>query len=202
MKHIDARLYLLFTPENCLKDPWQTLAAALNGGVDLVQWRVKEPDSSGLEQCHEICDRQHVPLIVNDDVATAEAFDLAGAHIGQEDMPPGQARSLLGGERWLGISTHDLCQLRAAELAGADYLGFGPIYPTSTKGYRRGLPSAALTAARAATKLPIFAIGGIDAGNLPSLRDRGCERIAVSRCILSATNPESAARLLRTELGY
>jgi len=200
MKPIDARLYLLFTPRLCAGEPWATLAAALSGGVDLVQWRVEEPDSRGLRSCLETCERHGVPLIINNDVRAARRFDLAGAHIGQEDMPPRQARSLLGDEHWLGISTHDLVQVRAAETARADYLGFGPIYPSSTKGYQRGLGSEALAAALATTALPTFAIGGIDADHLPSLKDRGCERIAVSRCILSAKDPGLAARQLRAQL--
>lgn len=200
MKRIDAHLYLLFTPENCLADPWETLRAAIQGGVDLVQWRRKEQDQSGLERCREICTARAVPLIINDDVEVATQLDLAGAHIGQDDMPADQARDLLGTQRWLGISTHTLDQLRVAEAAGADYLGFGPIYPTSTKGYREGLGDAALAAALAATDLPIFAIGGIDADNLSSLVSRGCPRIAVSGCILNAEDPELAARALSAQL--
>ena len=115
-------------------------------------------------------------------------------------MPPKEARRLLGPEGWLGISTHDLDQVREAERSGADYLGFGPVYPSPTKGYREGLSIARLHEAIRATELPVFAIGGIDESRIPELRTAGCNRIAVSSCILQSADPKAAAQSLREGL--
>ncbi|MHC5064702.1 MAG: thiamine phosphate synthase [Planctomycetota bacterium] len=201
MTAIQARLYLLFTPSLCRSEPWPTLEAALRGGVDLVQWRLKEENDYSLEHCAEICTDHGIPLIVNDHVEAASRLGLAGAHVGQQDMSPARARAELGPHRWLGVSTHDLQQARAAEKAGADYLGFGPMYPTVTKGYEEGQPLTALGEVIAAADLPIFAIGGIDIERLPELTSIGCHRIAVCSSILQASDPETAAKRLRDHLG-
>lgn len=191
------RLCLLFTPSLCRKGPWDTLAAALAGGVDLVQWRVKDHPTVGLARCLALCHAHAVDLIVNDDPALAVTAGAAGAHVGQDDLDAAAARELLGPTRLLGVSTHDAAQLAAAHAAGADYAGFGPCYATATKGYREGLGPEALRVAVAAARLPVFAIGGITADNLPALIAAGCTRVAVSSAILGAADPTAAARALR-----
>jgi thiamine-phosphate pyrophosphorylase len=191
----DRRLYLLFTPSLCAADPWHTLAEAMRGGVDLVQWRKKEPDRTGFETCRALCRAARVPLIVNDDVMLAVQGRAQGAHVGQADMPAGAARRILAG-LWLGVSTHDRAQIEGAVAAGADYIGFGPCFPTSTKGYAEGVGPAAIeaaVAAAAAAGVPLFAIGGITSANLLSLRVLGVDRIAVSAAILQAADPRAAA---------
>ncbi|MBL9077631.1 MAG: thiamine phosphate synthase [Planctomycetes bacterium] len=193
------RLYLLFTPANCTGEPWATLAQALAGGVDLVQWRPTAPDLAGFQRCRDLCRRAGVPLVVNDDVMLAVRGRADGAHIGQDDMPADAARKLLV-HGWLGVSTHDPDQIAAAAAAGADYVGFGPCHPTATKGYTVGKTlaevEAAVTAA-AARGLPLFAIGGITAANLLPLRLAGVDRIAVSSAILQSPDPQAAAAALR-----
>lgn len=193
------RLCLLFTPGLCRGEPFETLAAALDGGVDLVQWRSKEADAEGFRRCLQICRRAGVRLIVNDDVMLAVRCRVDGAHVGQDDLPAEAARKLLVGQL-LGVSTHDLAQIEAAAAAGADYIGFGPCHPTSTKGYASGLSAAAIAdavAAADAARLPLFAVGGITAGNLPPLRGLGVDRIAVAGAILASDDPRAAARALR-----
>jgi thiamine-phosphate pyrophosphorylase len=197
---LTSRLCLLFTPSLCAADPWHTLERALAGGVDLVQWRVKERDAAGLRRCQEICRPRGVPVIVNDDVALAVAAGAAGAHVGQDDLPARVARARLKRGQWLGVSTHDLAQIQRAVADGADYLGFGPCFPTATKGYEQGLPSGSLARALAATRLPVFAIGGITAERLALLRKEGCTRIAVSSAILRAADPQAAVRELLAAL--
>lgn len=196
------RLYLLFTPELCRHDPWQTLEQALAGGVDLVQWRRKHEDRLGLTRCRELCRSHGVPVIVNDDVMAAVRGRHAGAHVGQTDMPLPAARKLLVGQ-WLGVSTHDAQQIATAAAEGADYVGFGPCHPTSTKGYEHGKSAAdidAAIAAAAAHRLPLFAIGGITPENLLPLRAHGIDRIAVSSHVLQADDPHRAAAILRAHL--
>lgn len=199
MQLADRRLYLLFTPGLCAGPPWRALEAALRGGVDLVQWRVAGPDLQGFQRCRELCGVRGVPLLVNDDVMLAVRGRAHGAHIGQDDMPVEVARRLLA-EAWLGVSTHDVVQVRAAAEAGADYVGFGPCHPTATKGYAEGLPPAAIEEAVGAARVPLFAIGGIRADNVPLLRGLGVRRIAVSSAILAAADPEAAAAALRDAL--
>jgi thiamine-phosphate diphosphorylase len=194
------RLCLLFTPAACRLDPWHTLERALAGGVDLVQWRVKEDARAGSARCRAICTAFGVPMIVNDDVALAVALDAAGAHVGQDDLPAASARRLLGPGRLLGVSTHDHDQIAAAVAAGADYVGFGPCYPTATKGYRTGLGASAAGAAARQASVPVLAIGGIEVARVAELRRAGCGRIAVARAILAAAEPEQAARALRAAL--
>lgn len=197
-----ARLYLLFTPELCATDPWHTLAAALDGGVQLVQWRVKEADPEGLTRCIRLCSEREdpVPVIVNDQVQMAVDHGACGAHVGQQDMPAKEARRILG-RRCLGVSTHSIEEVQAAVAAGADYLGFGPCFPTTTKGYDRGQPRGALARVLAQSPVPVFAIGGIEPSNIDSIVEQGCERVAVSRAILTAADPKGVAAQLITALG-
>jgi len=192
-------IYLLFTPELCRDAPLATLEASLSAGVDLVQWRCNQPDRALFERARNLCNQHGVPLIVNDDVMLALRSESAGAHVGQEDMPADAARKLMFG-KLLGVSTHDLDQVRAAHLARADYVGFGPCQPTATKGYDQGLGDQAIAAAAALCDelmLPMFAIGGIKPESLPRLALLGVRRIAVSSYVLQHEDPAIAVRELR-----
>jgi thiamine-phosphate diphosphorylase len=221
----DARLYLLFTPSLCgEREPLAVLEAALPH-VDVVQVRPKAPDrdldpsrpSQGLtavtsaREVHDWTGRVldllaaypalSIPVIVNDRVDVARALrerGCAGVHLGQDDAPPRVARDLLGPEPLIGLSTHSNAQVVAALDEPVDYLGFGPIHATSTKGYARGLGPEGAWIADQASALPIFPIGGIDASNAGELEDVG--RAAISSAILSAPDPERAARELRALL--
>jgi len=185
----------LFTESLCRADPWRTLEEALLGGVDLVQWREKGGDRHGLDRTLAICSAAGVPVIVNDFVELAVTTSAAGAHVGQEDMPAAVARGLLG-KKVLGVSTHTVAQVLAAQAAGADYVGLGPCFATATKGYQSGLPRDVLREALAIARVPVFLIGGITPENLPELRSLGDSRIAVASAILGAPSPRAAARRL------
>ena len=189
-------LYLLFTPDLCSGDPWETLEQALAGGVGMVQWRSSRPDPSGIARCLYICRAHGVTVLVNDHVDLAAQLGADGAHVGQGDMPAKKARGKLVG-RILGVSTHNLEQLEAAVANLADYVGFGPCFATETKGYQEGLPREQIAAAATASQVPLYAIGGIHPRNLPILQDLGVERIAVSQAILQAPHPRDAASQLR-----
>lgn len=193
------RLYLLFTPSLCRNEPWETLSAAIAGGVDLVQWRSKTADAEGFRRCRDLCRAAGIPVLVNDDVMLAMRGRANGAHVGQQDLPAEAARKILV-DRWLGVSTHTVPQIHAAALAGADYVGFGPCHATATKGYETGkTPTEIEAAIQAAAKhhLPLFAIGGITVDNLIPLRALGIDRIAVSSAILASPDPRAAATALR-----
>ena len=135
-----------------------------------------------------------VPLILNDRVHLVTEAGAMGVHLGEDDLPPEEAREILGPGRILGLSTHDREEVAAADGRGADYVGLGPMFPTGTKELTRrpGGPGL-LRSVRGATVLPVFPVGGITAANLPSLVEAGATRAAVSSAICAAADPRAAA---------
>jgi thiamine-phosphate pyrophosphorylase len=194
-----ARLYLV-----CDEMPVARLDAALRGGVQLVQLRMKAAGASRIvavaRRFATICERHRVPLIINDHPELVEAAGADGVHLGQDDLPIAEAREQLGTERIIGLSTHDADQIRAAGPAGADYIGVGPIHATPTKPGRPAVGTDLIAQARAEVVQPFFAIGGIHAGNLAAVLAAGAERVAVVRAIGEAEDPERAAAALRAAL--
>jgi thiamine-phosphate pyrophosphorylase len=205
------RLMLLFTPELCApRDPMEILGATLDS-VDLVQVRPK-PLGSGapcsaretFDWCVRVLDLVRsrndveVAVIVDDRVDVAAALldrGCAGVHLGRDDCPVETARNVLGDRAWIGLSTHDARQVAEAWESPVDYLGFGPIHATSTKGYARGLGSEAAWIASEAADVPLFPIGGIEATNIGELSRIG--RAVVGSAILGASDPGRASRELR-----
>ena len=133
-------------------------------------------------------------FIVNDHPDIAMAVEADGVHLGQDDLPVEEARKLMGGSRIIGVSTHSVEQARAAQSAGADYIGFGPIFTTKTKdaGARQGIEG--LRQVRKAVTLPVIAIGGINGGNLDEVLRAGADGVAVISAILAAPDLHKAAR--------
>ena len=176
-------------------------AAAVRGGVSAVQIREKSlPTGAFMERAARLqrqLDVHDVPLIVNDRVDVALAVGARGVHLGQKDMPCREARRLLGTGAILGVSVETVEQAEKADGEYLDYLGVGPIFPTSSKtdtGAPWGLKG--LRAARLVTALPLVAIGGIHGGNAASVFAAGADAVAVISAICSAGNPEEAAREL------
>lgn len=204
---------LVFTPALCAPvDPLRALEAALPH-VDVVQVRPKPLGKSGpaaAREAYELClavldltaRAARAPLVVVDDrVDVARALwgrGLAGVHLGQEDTPPADARRVLGPEPLVGLSTHALEQVARAGEEPVEYVGFGPIHATATKGVERGLGPELAWVASGAAPGPLFPIGGIDATNVNELARIG--RAAVAAAILSAPDPGNAAALLRDAL--
>jgi len=194
-----ARLCLLATRRVSRRPLAEAVAAALRGGVRLVQVREKEaPDDVVLAVARDLAAVVREAgglLLVNDRVEVAREAGADGVHLGPEDMDPREARRLLGPDLLIGATTHDLAQANRAASAGADYVGIGPVFPTRTKGVPIRVigPEAAGRVARA-VRLPAFAIGGIGPGNAGRVRAAGCDRAAVCAGILAADDPEAAAR--------
>lgn len=132
-------------------------------------------------------------FLVNDHADIAAAVDADGVHLGQEDLPAAAARRLLGRGKLIGISTHDLDQARAAEGDGADYIGFGPLFSTTTKNAGQGRGTERLNEIRRAVALPVIAIGGITAANAGSAVAAGADGIAVISAVLGAEDIGAAA---------
>jgi len=177
-------------------------AAALAGGADMIQLRDKTGSLRDLlpqaRSIHALCRSRGALFIVNDRVDLALATDADGAHVGQEDLPAASARRLLGPRRLLGVSTHSLAQAEAARQAGADYIGFGPMFATGTKdtGYEpRGLN--ALRGIRRAVSLPILAIGGITLENATLVIEAGAAAPAVISAVVAAADISAAAAAFR-----
>jgi thiamine-phosphate pyrophosphorylase len=184
-------LYAILDPEQSKgRSPESVLRQLLEGGVTLLQLRVKTMaprDFFELARTVRSETRAHgCQLIVNDRVDIALACDADGVHLGQEDLPLSSGRKLMG-DKIVGISTHDIGQAKAAEQSGADYIGFGPMFGTATKttGYSaRGVEM--LREIRAAVKLPIVAIGGINEQNVQQVWQAGADSAAIISDILGA----------------
>lgn len=140
-------------------------------------------------------------LIINDyaDVALAALAD--GVHLGQEDFSIREARKVIGKDRIVGVTCHNLSEALKAQNEGADYIGIGPLYTTITKPGCPGIGLKAAAALKAKIKIPYFAIGNIGEGNLGKITAAGIRRIAVCRSILDAGDPQQAAKRLHRLLG-
>jgi hydroxymethylpyrimidine kinase/phosphomethylpyrimidine kinase/thiamine-phosphate diphosphorylase len=174
---------------------------AMQGGISTLQYRAKEiseeqalADGGRLKQ---LCARYHVNFIINDDVRLAHALDADGIHLGQDDGSVAAARELLGPGKMIGVSTHNLQEALKAESDGADYLGFGAMYPTDSKAITHMPGTSGLSAIRDKVKLPIVAIGGISPVNACRVVDAGADAVAVISSVLSAKRPDLAAMELR-----
>jgi hydroxymethylpyrimidine kinase/phosphomethylpyrimidine kinase/thiamine-phosphate diphosphorylase len=140
-----------------------------------------------------LCTEFGVTFIVNDDLQLARTLDADGLHLGQEDGDPVEARMILGSGKIIGVSTHNLTEARRAEAAGADYIGFGAMYPTASKEIRHLPGPGALAEIKAAIGIPVAAIGGITSENASALIDAGADAIAVISAVLSDRTPGVAA---------
>jgi thiamine-phosphate pyrophosphorylase len=140
-------------------------------------------------------------FIVNDRPDIARLADADGVHLGQDDLPVHEARKIVGPDAFVGVSTHDLAQVRRAVRDGADYIGVGPAFPSATKKFDSLAGLEFVKAALAATSLPAFAIGGINPDTLAAVVAAGAKRIAVSAAVAQADEPRQVAHTLRSALG-
>lgn len=197
------RVYAILDPEQIGgRDTTAVLHELLSGGVRWLQLRVKALTPSEFfelaRHTRSVTRPYGCKLIVNDRADIASACDADGVHLGQDDLPLVAGRKLMG-EKIVGVSTHDLSQAQEAEKNGADYIGFGPMFGTSTKdtGYTaRGIEM--LRQVRAGVSLPIVAIGGITEQNVQQVWDAGANSAAIISDILRADDiPAKLTRLLR-----
>ncbi len=202
----DLRLYLVADVEFAAGRDLAYLAGeAVLGGVTIVQLRAK---GSGTREFLELAVRmaaalksRSIPLIINDRVDIALACGADGVHLGQDDMPLGKARELLGSTKIIGVSANTLKEAREAERFGADYIGLGPIYATASKD--TDLPvlgPEGIRRMRQKIDIPIIAIGGIDAGNAADVMNAGATGIAVISAILGAPDAHMATAALRARM--
>lgn len=194
-----AHLYLV-----CDDRSDQFLAAALRGGVDVVQLRIKDAEDERVlgaaARFAALCRDHGALFILNDRPDLVVATGADGVHVGQDDVPVQRARALVGPDRLVGLSTHTPEQIERARDQGLDYIGVGPVHATPTKPGRPAVGPELVRYAAARAPVPFFAIGGIGAENVEAVAAAGATRIAVVRALTLADDPERSARELRSAM--
>ena len=174
--------------------------SVLKHGATFLQIREKDLDEKSFEQeageLKRLCASLKVPFVVNDSVEIALAIDADGVHVGQSDIRGRDIRALIGPDKILGISAGTVEEARAAEAAGADYIGVGAVFGTSTKKNARNLSVEKLREISDSVEIPVVAIGGIGRGNIRELAGSGIDGVAVVSAIFAAEDPGKAAEEL------
>ena len=198
------RLYVLLSPEQCKVPILDAARAALDGGADVVQLRCKESSDREIvrlsRDLRKMTENAGVGFIMNDRADLAKLVNADGVHLGQEDLPPAAARKVLRRGQIVGVSTHTIEQARQAVADGAEYIGVGPIYPTQTRGYEKGVGVKHLSAVAADVQLPLVAIGGITVGNVRAILSAAPQRhiaIAVCSAIIGAQDIRGATEAFK-----
>ena len=179
---------------------YEQVEKALKGGATFIQLREKELDEEHfLEEAialKELCHKYHVPFVINDNVKIAKEMDADGVHVGQSDMEADDVRKILGEDKILGVSAQTVEQAVLAEKMGADYLGVGAVFSTSTKKDASAISKERVKAICEAVHIPVIAIGGITADNILTLKGSGICGIAVVSAIFAAKDIEDATGVL------
>ncbi len=199
MNKIDWRLCLVADTDAAGdRDLAMLVSEAAAGGVTCVQLRAKHMNGAPFlllaERLIALLNLKNIPLIINDRVDVAAAGKCQGVHLGQDDLPVSAARRILGREAVIGVSVNTVEEARSAEKEGADYLGAGPVFTTSSK--ETSLPVLGvdgLKLLRHKVNIPVLAIGGIDSRNAPDVFDAGVDGIAVISAILGPEDTRKAA---------
>ncbi len=199
---IDYTLYLVtdrgLMSSSSIED---SVESALRGGCTLVQLREKTASSQEFYdtalRVRNITQRYNIPLIINDRADIALAVDAEGVHVGQQDTPASEVRTIIGEERILGVSASTLEQALGAVRSGADYLGIGALFATDTKAEADLVSFEELRLIRAAVTLPLVVIGGINAHTIPLFKDAGVDGFAVVSAVVAEQDVARAAHRLR-----
>jgi len=194
-----ARLYLV-----CDAQADDFLEAVLGAGVDILQLRMKDRSDDAIvaagQRFARAAARFDALFILNDRPDLVADADADGVHVGQDDTPVEVARTRVGSDRLVGLSTHSPEQVETAATVPVDYIGVGPVHETPTK---PGRPAVGLELVRYAAQhaqVPFFAIGGISPANVRAVREAGAARIAVVRALTEAADPAAVARALRARV--
>ena len=199
---IDYSLYLC-TDRSLMTAPTleQAVNDAIKGGCTVVQLREKHATSREFYQLalslKRITGYYGIPLIINDRLDIAAAVNAEGVHLGQKDLPADIARAVLGEEKIIGVSANNLQAAINAELDGADYIGVGAVFQTSTKTDTKPVTIDKLKEIRSAVKIPMVAIGGIKRSNISQLNGTGINGVVVVSAVIGSKNITAAARELK-----
>lgn len=199
------KVYFIAGSNNCTKDPREVVEEAIAGGITIFQFREKGNGALTGKLKYElakdlqlVCKNHGIPFIVNDDVELAIQLNADGVHVGQEDEPVELVRKKIGG-KILGVSAHTVEEVQTAIKQGADYLGIGPIFPTSTKEDAKPVQGTAFMKELRAKgiDLPIVGIGGITSDNAALVMVAGADGVSVITAISQASNVEEAAAKIK-----
>lgn len=198
---IDYTLYLCTDRERMNTDTIEeAVELAIQGGVTVVQLREKDCTSKEFYQLakdvKEITDAYEIPLLINDRLDIALAVGADGVHLGQSDLPIRVARDILGSDKIVGATANTLERAEEAWKAGADYLGVGDVFGTTTKADTKRVTLEELKAIKELVEIPVVAIGGINAENIASLRASGVDGAAVISAIIAEKDITAAAEML------
>ena len=202
MKNLDTTLYFI-TDSTCVPEDrfLPVVEAACKGGATIIQLREKDKSTREYMELasatHKITARYGIPLIIDDRVDVALAIGAEGVHVGQSDMPVCDARRILGSDKIIGATTKTVPQALEAYEQGADYLGCGAIYPTTTHVKTVITPVETLKDVVKAVPIPVNAIGGLNKDNIFVLKGAGIAGICAVSAIMKAADPEVAARELK-----
>ena len=176
---------------------------AIDSGVTVFQLREKNTDYEHFKdialKIKPICRAHGVPLIINDNVKLAKEIDADGVHLGQNDLDIKAAREYLGADKIIGVSAHNVKEAQAAESGGADYLGSGAAFVTSTKTDAGAIDHRVLSDVAHSVRIPVVAIGGITGGNISRLEGLGLDGVAVVSAIFAAKDIPSAVNELKAK---
>ncbi len=202
MKHLDTSLYFITDSTFCSGEEFlQRVEQALKGGSTIIQLREKTDSARQYmklaEKVHAITRKYNVPLIIDDRLDVAMAIGAEGVHLGQSDLPVDAARRIAGDDMIIGATTKTVEQALEAYRLGADYLGVGAIYPTTTKVKTILTSVDTLRDICQAVPIPVNAIGGLNKDNIDVLQGTGISGICAVSAIMKAEDPEAAARELK-----
>lgn len=179
----------------------ESVERAVQGGCSVVQLREKEASSLELfrlaERVKRVTDKYGVPLIINDRLDICQAVDAAGVHLGQSDLPCAEARKILGADKIIGVSAATPEEAVKAQADGADYLGVGAVFPTTTKTNTRKVTPEIIRGIRQAVTIPFVVIGGVNAENITRLYGLGIDGAAVISAVIAQPDITAAARKMR-----
>ena len=180
---------------------YSQVAEALAGGVTMIQLREKDLDYESFKaeaiEIQELCRQYKVPFLINDNVELAMEIDADGVHVGQSDLEAGKVRKLLGPDKIIGVTAKTVEQARKAQAMGADYLGSGAVFGTSTKKDAKPMSMELLKEITASVDIPVVAIGGVTRNNLTKLHGSGVAGAAIVSGIFAADDIAQECRLLK-----
>ena len=197
----DCKIYLVTDEKSCLgKDFYKCIEESIKGGVRIVQLREKNVSTKDFYEkalkVKEICKSYEALFIINDRLDIAQAVEADGVHLGQSDIPIEKAREILKDKFLIGATARNIEEAKRAELLGADYIGSGAIFGTSTKDNAQKLEMEALKKIVSSVKIPVFAIGGININNVGILKNIGLQGICSVSGILSEKDCKKAVDIM------
>jgi thiamine-phosphate pyrophosphorylase len=199
-------LYVILDPQAAgERDLVHIAEEAIAGGAHMIQWRDKHRDKGlqlpELEAILQICRRNAVPLIINDDVDVALVVGADGVHVGQKDLPVSAVRRIVPADWIVGASTNNVDEARQAVADGATYVSVGNLFGTTSKDDTRPATLDMLRAVKATVSVPVCAIGGINESNVRSVIDAGADIASVISAVVTANDPRETARRLAAIFG-